>query len=192
MSKTITFITGNDKKLIELTSILGANFPRKIITHKMDLPEIQGDIDEICTMKCLEAGKLVKGPVLVEDTSLCFNALQGLPGPYIKWFLKLEPHGLAKLLNGFDNKSAVAICTFGYNDGNGNIQLFQGKTEGDIVDPRGPNYFGWDPIFQPKGYDKTYAELPSAVKNTISHRCKAIEQMKEYFANECSVVGNEK
>jgi inosine triphosphate pyrophosphatase len=47
---------------------------------KLDLPEYQGEIDDICQRKCLEAARLVDGPVIVEDTSLCFNALEGLPG----------------------------------------------------------------------------------------------------------------
>ena len=60
----------------------------------MDLPEYQGTPQEVATSKCLEAARQVKGPVLVEDTSLCFNALGGMPGPYIKWFLKsIGPSG---------------------------------------------------------------------------------------------------
>ena len=53
--------------------------------------------------------------------------------------------------------------------------LFIGKTEGLIVKARGDNNFGWDPIFQPDGYDKTYAELDKDIKNKISHRFKATE-----------------
>lgn len=73
------------------------------------------------------------------------------------------------MLAGFEDKSATAVCTFAYSDGeNDEVKLFQGKTEGIIVDPRGPRDFGWDPCFQPNGYDKTYAELPKDVKNTVS------------------------
>lgn len=80
MSKPITFITGNAKKLEEVIAILGSNFPRELVSHKLDLPELQGELDEISIRKCKEAAKHVNGPVLVEDTSLCFNALKGLPG----------------------------------------------------------------------------------------------------------------
>lgn len=52
----------------------------QLISQKIDLPEYQGEIEDICRSKCKEAAKIVKGPVIVEDTSLCFNALQGLPG----------------------------------------------------------------------------------------------------------------
>lgn len=80
MSKPITFITGNVKKLEEVAAILGKEFPRELISKKVDLPELQGEIDEISIKKCQEAANLVQGPVIVEDTCLCFNALGGLPG----------------------------------------------------------------------------------------------------------------
>lgn len=95
--------------------------------------ELQGEVDEICRIKCKEAAKHVKGPVIVEDTCLAFNALKGLPGPYIKWFLeKLGPDGLHQLLAGFEDKSAEAICTFAFaRDENSEVILFQGITKGE-------------------------------------------------------------
>lgn len=183
-NKPITFVTGNAKKLEEFKAILGSSFPKEVISQNVDLPELQGDIDEICIKKCNEAAKIIQGPVIVEDTCLCFNALNGLPGPYIKWFLqKLKPEGLYKLLSGFDDKSAEVVCTFAYHSGvpDTEVILFQGKTSGEIVEPRGGRDFGWDPCFQPIGYDKTYAEMPKEEKNKISHRFKALDKLKEYF-----------
>ena len=166
---------------------------------------MQGEIEDICRIKCQEAAKHVKGPVLVEDTCLCFNGLKGLPGkyisficsipfdnndcfnlgPYIKWFLeKLGADGLHKLLAGFDDKSAKAICTFAFTRAeDSEVVLFTGITEGKIVEPRGCTDFGWDPIFEPTGFDKTYAELPKETKNEISHRFRALEKVKEYFTD---------
>lgn len=185
-SRPISFVTGNAKKLEEVRAILGTCFPREIVAVKLDLPELQGEIDDICKRKCLEAARQVQGPVMVEDTCLCFNALKGLPGPYIKWFLdKLGPEGLHKLLDGWEDKSAQAVCTFAYTDQpDGEVILFQGRTEGDIVAPRGPRDFGWDPVFQPTGYDQTYAELPKTKKNEISHRYRALAKLAEHFAAE--------
>lgn len=80
MSKPITFITGNAKKLEEFIAVLGKEFPREMVSRKFDLPELQGDMNDICIKKCKEAAKHVQGPVIVEDTSLCFSALGGLPG----------------------------------------------------------------------------------------------------------------
>ena len=85
------------------------------------------------------------------------------------------------MLHGFEDKSAYALCTFAYYSGDpkDEVKLFQGKTEGDIVDPRGPRTFGWDPCFQPKGYDKTYAEMTKDLKNSISHRSRALAALRE-------------
>ncbi|ALC39341.1 CG8891 [Drosophila busckii] len=183
MSKPITFVTGNAKKLEELLAILGPCFPRTIVSKKIDLPELQGEIEEIAKKKCREAARQVNGPVLVEDTCLCFNALEGLPGPYIKWFLeKLQPEGLHRLLTGWEDKGAKAICTFGYCESSeAEPMLFQGITKGTIVEPRGSREFGWDPVFQPDGYDQTYAELPKAEKNKISHRYRALAALQKHF-----------
>ena len=71
---------------------------------------------------------------------------------------------------------------FGYSEGAGEeVKVFEGKTLGTIVKPRGKRDFGWDPVFQPNGFDQTYAELDSAVKNSISHRGRALEKLKAYF-----------
>ena len=89
MVKIITFITGNDKKLEEVRKILNAETQNSsfiLQSIKLDLPELQGDPEYIVSEKCRIASLQVGGPVIVEDTSLCFNALGGLPGPYIKWF----------------------------------------------------------------------------------------------------------
>ncbi|CAG9784599.1 unnamed protein product [Diatraea saccharalis] len=190
--RTLTFVTGNVKKLEEVRAILGNNFPLEIISHNLDLPELQGEINEVSIKKCQEAARKLKTPVLVEDTSLCFKALNGLPGPYIKWFLeKIQPEGLSKLLTGWEDKSAEAICTFAYCTGNCedlDVILFQGITKGKIVPPRGTRDFGWDCVFQPDGHDKTYAELPKETKNTISHRYKALEQLKKFFIEKANEI----
>ncbi|XP_036138777.1 inosine triphosphate pyrophosphatase-like isoform X2 [Monomorium pharaonis] len=185
MSLPIVFVTGNAKKLEEFVAILGKDFSRLLTSKKIDLPEYQGEAEDICRDKCRAAANLVKGPVIIEDTCLCFNALKGLPGPYIKWFLeKLGPEGLHQMLFGFEDKSAEAVCTFAYcSDENSEVQLFQGRTQGTIVSPRGSRDFGWDPCFQPLGYDKTYAELSKEEKNKISHRSKALEKLKDFLLN---------
>ncbi|XP_056379227.1 inosine triphosphate pyrophosphatase [Hyla sarda] len=182
--RSVVFVTGNAKKLEEVIQILGDNFPYKLIAQKIDLPEYQGEPDEISIQKCKEAARQIRGPVIVEDTCLCFNALGGLPGPYIKWFLdKLKPEGLHRMLAGFEDKSAYALCTFAYSRGEPEepVLLFRGKTPGQIVSPRGPRDFGWDPCFQPDGFDQTYAELPKEVKNSISHRYRALKELSDYF-----------
>lgn len=71
-------------RLEEVIAILGDTLPFNVTSSKIDLPELQGEPEEISLEKCRIAAKIAKGPVMVEDTSLCFNALNGLPGPYIK------------------------------------------------------------------------------------------------------------
>uniref|UniRef100_A0A9L0TI64 XTP/dITP diphosphatase n=1 Tax=Equus caballus TaxID=9796 RepID=A0A9L0TI64_HORSE len=148
--KEIVFVTGNAKKLEEpsgadpdpavakeVIQILGDKLPCTLVAQKIDLPEYQGEPDEISTQKCQEAARQVQGPVLVEDTCLCFNALGGLPGPYIKWFLeKLKPEGLHQLLAGFEDKSAYALCTFALSTGDPSqpVRLFRGRTSYSSVD----------------------------------------------------------
>jgi len=61
------------------------------------------------------------------------------------------------------------------------VVLYKGITEGDIVEPRGTREFGWDPCFQPKGYEQTYAEMPKDEKNKISHRRKALDKLRTSF-----------
>lgn len=82
---TLTFVTGNAKKLEEVKKILGDSLKGyRLVSQKVDLPELQGDPAEVSAAKCKLAAQQVKGAVMVEDTSLCYNALNGLPGVYIK------------------------------------------------------------------------------------------------------------
>jgi inosine triphosphate pyrophosphatase len=123
---------------------------RQVHCEAFDLEEPQANAIEISIAKCKQAVLRCNGPVIVEDTSLCFNALGGLPGPYIKWFFEsLGSRGLAKLLDGFDDKSAYAQCVLSFTLGKDcDIKTFVGSTDGVIVNPTGPQGFGWDPVFK--------------------------------------------
>ena len=120
---------------------------------------------------------------MTEDVSLCFNALGGLPGPYIKDFLtNIGREGLHKILVGFEDKTAYAQCIFAFCEGpHAEPQIFVGRCKGKIVAPQGDNHFGWDPIFMPDGFDVTFAEMDMEVKNQISHRGNALKLVKEYL-----------
>lgn len=103
-------------------------------------------------------------------------------GIYIKWFLKkLGPHGLHRMLTGFEDKSAKAVCSFAYINETGVVNLFVGETNGTIVSPTVPETFGWDSCFKPDGYEVTYAEMSKEQKNLISHRMKAILKLKDFL-----------
>jgi len=179
----LVFVTGNAKKLEEVRAILSAGTPLEIESQSLELPEIQGSTQDVAREKCRRAADLTGGPCITEDTALCFKALNGLPGPYIKWFLRELGHdGLNTLLEGFPTKDAYALCTFAFCPGPGQEPiLFEGRTEGKIVPPRGPKHFGWDPIFEAEDTGKTYAELSSDVKNQISHRYRALQKLREFL-----------
>ncbi|KAF2795293.1 hypothetical protein K505DRAFT_324137 [Melanomma pulvis-pyrius CBS 109.77] len=179
--KQLNFITGNKNKLAEVQAILDGVI--ELRNKNIDLVEIQGTVEEVVTDKCRRAAEAVNGPVLVEDTCLCFRAMNDLPGPYIKWFmLSLGPLQLHKMLDGFEDKTTQAVCTFAYSEGPDHEPvLFQGKTEGKLVASRGSTVFGWDSCFEYEG--KTYAEMEKSEKNKISHRGKALEKLQEWLAS---------
>lgn len=118
--------------------------------------------------------------------------------------LSLGPLELHKMLSGFDDKSAQAVCTFGYCAGPGHEPItFQGRTDGKLVASRGPTVFGkwtilkptllecralmmepgWDSCFETQN-GQTYAEMDKAEKNKISHRGKALEKLKAWLASQ--------
>ncbi|XP_035211558.1 inosine triphosphate pyrophosphatase-like [Stegodyphus dumicola] len=183
----VSFVCGNPGKIREAESIMKDSYI-KIHYVKLDLPENQGDSDFVSKSKCKSATSVVKGPVIVEDTSLCFNALHGLPGPYIKWFYeKLGSEGLHRLLAGWEDKSASAVCTLAFTEGPGKeVFLFSGEVKGTIVPPRGDYGFGWDSCFQPEGSVRTFAEMSSEEKNEFSHRHKALLKLKAYLISQIS------
>ncbi|KAJ1897350.1 acetyl-coenzyme A synthetase 2 [Kickxella alabastrina] len=180
--RKLTFVTGNKNKLREMQKLLSGIVD--LDNRSVDLEEIQGTTQEVAIAKCRQAAAIINGPVITEDVGLGFNAMKGLPGPYIKWFLKeLKPEGLYKMLAGFEDKSGFAVCTIAYCEGPGHEPvLLEGINHGTIVEPRGPDSFGWDPVFMPNGFDKTYAELPSEIKNTCSHRFLAVEKLKVFLS----------
>ncbi|ODV89093.1 hypothetical protein CANCADRAFT_28874 [Tortispora caseinolytica NRRL Y-17796] len=181
----LTFVTGNKNKFKEVSKILEGKI--EIENQDIDAPEVQGSIEDVARAKCEYAARIVNGPTITEDTALCFNALNGLPGVYIKWFVKgIGLDGLNKLLVAFEDKSADAICTFAYTEGpNKPVHILQGVCSGKIVNPRGPPTFGWDSVFEPdeqqSDQPKTFAEMDPSEKNQISHRAKALKKLQDFL-----------
>lgn len=184
--KNIYLITGNKDKLREFNEILGFDLKSK----KIDLIEIQSlNPEEIGEHKVREAYKVVKKPVLVEDTSLEFSAFGRLPGTFIKWFIdELGPEDLVKMLKPFRNKKATARCLITYFNGRKH-KHFEGIVKGRIADkPIGEHGFGWDNIFIPdckikgKINPKTFAQMKSIEKNKLSPRRIAIEKLRRFLS----------
>ncbi len=174
------FITGNKNKFNEAKEFLP-----DLEQLDIDLVEIQElDPHEIIRYKLAEAKKQKSGEFIVEDTSLYFEGLNGLPGPLVKWFLEsLKSEGLAKIAISSGNTKAKAVAIIGYSGSNGKIEFFEGEVGGNIILPTGETDFGWDPIFMPNGHSKTFAEMSAEEKNKISHRKKAFIKL----ANQLSI-----
>ena len=156
----VTFITGNKNKVAYLSKTLGVPFEH----YKLDLDEIQSaDPRFVVEHKVRQAYGILKKPVLVEDTSLGFTALGGLPGPFIKFFIEQEDglEKLCRMLDGLVDRSAYGSALYGYYDG-ARLEFFGGRVDGVIVaHPRGEGGYGWDSIFAPNGYGgRTRAKLP--------------------------------
>ena len=175
----LTFITGNAGK----AKYLSDYFHLPIEHKKLDLHEIQSlDLKEVVEDKARRAYDILKSPVLVEDVSLIFKGMKQLPGPLIKWFLEtLGNDGLCKLLDNLENREAFAEVEFAICDENG-VHTFRGSMEGSISNkPIGEKGFGWDPIFIPKGYEKTWAEMNDNEKHATSMRKIALEKLASYL-----------
>lgn len=174
----IYFLTGNKNKFEEVKAILG-----EVEQLDIDLPEIQEiDAKEIIKAKLLEALNHKQGEFLVEDTSLYFDCLHGLPGPLIKWFLKtIGNEGLFNIADKLENLTAEAKTIVGFAKSHDEIYFFEGSIKGQIVSPRGDNGFGWDKIFEPDGFSKTFAEMSLEEKNEVSMRRIALNKLKEFL-----------
>lgn len=173
----LKFVTGNANKVREARQILEVNFEQ---INLENLIEIQtSDLSDVVRHKVNHAYEILKCPVMVEDSGLIFSAWNGLPGALVKWFEKsVGCEGMIRMLEPFGNKEATAICHVAVRDGD-NILVAKGEVKGMIANsPKGNNGFGWDVIFIPHGYSRTFAEMSAEEKNSISHRRKAFEILK--------------
>ena len=175
---SLYFITGNKYKFQEAQAIIPS-----LEQLDIDLPEIQSlDPHEIIKNKLETAKQHHDGEFIVADTSLYFDALNGLPGPYIKWFLEtVGNEGMYQMCGAFGKFNARAEVLLGYLDKSGLVTYYSGSISGVIVSHRGEHGLGWDPIFQPEGSDKTFAELKAEKKSDYSMRRIAFEELAGYL-----------
>ena len=174
--RQLKFVTSNVDKVREASDILGCSLEQ---ISGLEIDEIQTtDIKKIVMHKARQAYDELKYPVLVEDSGLIFTAWNGLPGALVKWFeASVGCHGLLKMLEGFENREAFAVCMAAVFNGQ-EMLVAKGEKKGKIADSiRGENGFGWDVIFIPDQHEKTYAEMSFSEKNAISHRRLAFEEL---------------
>ncbi len=182
MSRPV-FITGNLEKVGHLQRLLG--FELEHIS--LDLDEIQAvDPSVVIEHKARQAYALVKRPVLVDDVSMWFDALHGLPGPMIKLFVQAENglENLCRMADGLESRRATARAYFGIYDGETMVHM-HGEIHGEIADhPRGDGGFayGWDKVFCPDGYSgRSRAELTSEQYDQVYQAIRPIQQLKDYL-----------
>lgn len=176
-SAKVSFVTSNLNKLREAQDILGFDLEQVDV----DLAEIQSlDVKEVCEDKARKAYEILHKPVMVEDTGLYVEAWDGFPGALIKWMEKhMGNSGICSAL-AEERRCTARTCVTIY-DGK-EIRNFIGEIRGKVADnPKGNSNFGWDPIFIPEGYEKSFAEIDN--KDEISMRSRALAKMAEYFDN---------
>ena len=187
----ICFTTNNAHKLQEVKEILGDSI------ELLSLSDIgfEGDIPE--THETLEANSLEKAqyifqkyriPVFSDDSGLEVVALNGKPGVHTAHYAGSRDAiaNMSKVLSELEgqtnNREARFRAVITYIDLEGKEQQFEGIVDGQIApEMSGAEGFGYDPIFIPLGYEKTFAELSSEVKNTISHRKRALEKLVQFL-----------
>ena len=198
----IVFATNNKHKLEEIRSILGESIEvlsLKDIGCDVDIPETGTTLEENALQKAQYIYDNYHLSVFADDTGLEVDALNGAPGVYSARYAGGEGHdseaNMTKLLKelGENNnrharfRTVIAliekkdVCPCGCTSIK-EIHRFEGIVEGEIIrERRGGEGFGYDPIFQPEGYDKTFAELGMDIKNHISHRARAVAKLAEYL-----------
>jgi len=188
--------TRNAHKTREFAEILGKDFAVSDLSSVQGAPEIKetgGSFEENATLKALAVSQLRSasgGLVVADDSGLEVDALKGAPGIYSARYAgenASDEANVEKLLRTLSRQNLPASkrvarfrCVIALARAGKLLGTFEGLVEGAIVDlARGRNGFGYDPIFVPEGFDRTFAELPAEIKNKISHRAKAIARLRE-------------
>lgn len=191
--KKLVFATNNPHKLEEIRAILGSKL------EILSLADIGCDADIPETAETLEGNALIKAHYVydnykldcfADDTGLEVDALHGLPGVHTARYAYPDRHdpeaNMIKLLEALreNNDRNARFRTVIALIEKGKEHLFEGVVEGVIARKKsGTQGFGYDPVFIPEGNSKTFAELGEDIKNTISHRARAVQKLAEYLAS---------
>ena len=187
----IVFATNNQHKLSEIRQILGSRvevLSLKDIGCNADIPETGSTLEENALQKAQYVYDNYHIDCFADDTGLEVDALGGAPGVYSARYAGGEGHdseaNMTKLLGelGENNNRRARFRTVIALIQQGEVHEFEGIVNGQIIrERRGGEGFGYDPIFQPDGYDQTFAELGIEIKNQISHRARATQKLADYL-----------
>ena len=190
MSKKLVVATNNAHKLEEISAILGTEMELlslKDIQCEADIPETADTLEGNARQKARYIYENYQMDCFADDTGLEVESLNGAPGVFSARYAgnghdsEANMQKLLHELKGKENRKAqfrTAICLIM----EGKEYLFEGIVKGEIIEEkRGGAGFGYDPIFVPEGFDKTFAELGNDIKNTISHRALAVEKLCRFL-----------
>lgn len=186
----LVFASNNKNKIAEIQSMLPESI--KILSLEEincleDIPETADTIEGNAILKADYVTQKYGYDCFADDTGLEVNALNGEPGVYSARYAgeqKNADDNMNKLLDALKNEEnrGAQFKTVITLNLNGKQYLFTGIAKGEItLTKTGTNGFGYDPIFKPENFDKTFAELPLEVKNTIGHRGKAVQQLIDFL-----------
>lgn len=190
----LVIASNNKGKIREIISIVDniSLLSLNDIGFDKEIPEPYHTFEENAHTKARTIYEYCGKNVFADDSGICANALNGAPGVFSARYAGApvdDERNLQKLLTdlqGAEDRSAfykAVICLIWDDE----TYFFEGICEGTIIEaPRGDGGFGYDPIFVPNGFDQTFAELPLDVKNSISHRGKAVRQMTEFLKSRLS------
>lgn len=195
----IVAATANAHKVDEYRKLLeGQNVELKSLLDYPGFPGVEENgrsFIENAGIKALAACKYCDVPAFADDSGLEVEALDGRPGIYSARYAPTDKERIARLLDemkGQTNRRARFVCAIAIAINGEVIESFEGEIKGTIVDaPRGESGFGYDPVFQPDGYDQTFGEMAPELKNRISHRANAFKLAMEFVEDEMSVLDDE-
>ncbi len=170
---------------VELLSL--ADFP-----GAPDVEENGTTFAENASLKAAAASSYCDAAAFADDSGLEVEALDGRPGVYSSRYAPTDPERIEKLLkelDGVENRRARFVCAIAIAFNGEVLEVFEGEVKGTItLAPRGKDGFGYDPVFLPDGYDKTFAELTGEEKNKISHRANAFAKALEFVEDTLSAL----
>lgn len=179
-------MTSNAGKARELAAALRP-VGHTVAQRELEYPEVQAATLGAVVEFGLEwlAQRYAGEALLIDDAGLFVDALGGFPGVYSRYaYDTIGPAGVLALLGNGAERSAEFRCVLGLVLPDGERQLFRGSCRGRIARaPRGDGGFGYDPVFIPDGDDRTFAEMPLAEKNTVSHRGLALAALAAYLGD---------
>lgn len=184
--KVVFFATNNFHKFEEARRVL-AQYKIAVGMLRVKALEIQSDsLSDIAQASVIDAFERCHLPVIVEDAGLFINALNGFPGPYSAYVYKTVGNaGLLKLMEKVADRKATFQSIIAYYDGYRVPVCFEGEAAGKITSEErignGKSGFGFDPVFQPDGSAKTFAEMILEEKNDFSHRANAISKFAAWY-----------